>query len=385
MRTIILPQKSHNTIFIALISVLILLVAFLHYSTSVHLQYLHEFYRAFFYVPIILAAFRYQFKGGVITAIIIILIYFPHIVFQWGGDFLSNFSRFLEMFMYLVIGAVTGILAQREHNEQQRFQTTAEKLELSYEQLKTQSEKLAEIEEQLRHSERLSLLGELSASLAHEVRNPLGSIWGIVEILQEKCKNIDDNSKFLDILSKEVKRLNEVVENFLSLAKKARLSLKTCNLLEIVQSVVLLLRNKIKKSKIDIQIDFPDLPILVKADEIQLRQIFINLILNSITAIQNSGSIIIKAELEDGAFINENNGKIRFVRLSIIDSGKGIEKNTMEQIFKPFYTTKKEGTGLGLNIVKRIADQNKWKIHLQSELDVGTTFTIIFPLESKNV
>ncbi len=368
--------KLNKTWFV-LIGVLILFVATLHYSTPTHLHYLHELYRGFFYIPIILAAFRFQFKGGLASAIAIIVIYLPHVVFQWGGDFLYNFSRFLEMVMYLVVGAVAGHLAERERNERKKYQQVATKLERSYEQLKVQSEKLAEIEEHLRASERLSVLGELTASLAHEVRNPLGSIWGVVEILKDECKKEGKDSEFTDILIEEVKRLNLIVENYLNLVRKPKLYIKNCNLREVVQSVIYLLNYKAKKQGIGLVIDFPDEPVFIKANENQLQQILINMILNSMAAIQDQGTITIKAEIIPLEVIPKN----YTVSLSVIDTGHGIDPETKDKIFQPFFTTREAGTGLGLSIIKRIVDQNKWKIDVDSETGKGTTITIIFPVE----
>ena len=364
-----------------LIGVLIVVVAILHYTTPVHLRHLHELYRAFFYLPIILAAFRFQLKGGLTSSISVIILYLPHVVFQWGGDFLSNFSRFLEMAMYLLIGWVAGILAQRELKERQKYQNAAAELEQSYRQLKIQSEKLSEIEEQLRVSERLSILGELSASLAHEVRNPLGSIWGAVEILQDKLKKQGEDSEFTELLLQEVKRLNQVVENYLSLARKTPLMLQSCNLQEVVQSVIHLLTVKARKQGINLQRKFPKQPIFIEADENQLRQILINLILNAMAAIAASGTITIKAELTPDRLSPDNKRPPETVHLSIIDTGPGMEPQIIQQIFKPFFTTRQDGTGLGLNIVKRIVEQNKWKIQVDSKPGHGTTMTIILPLE----
>lgn len=371
-------KKNSNQKWFFLIGMLIVIVAIFHYSTPVRLHQFHELYRILFYLPIILAAFRYQLKGALTISAIIIAIYLPHIVFQWGGDFLFNFSRFLQMLMYLVIGAVAGILAQRERNERIRYQQAAAELERSYERLKTQSEKLAEFEEQLRASERLSVLGELAASLAHEVRNPLGSIWGVVEILQDKFNKKGKDVEFMEILVKEVRRLNKVVETYLTLSRKPRLSLQSNNLQEIVQSAIDLLISKARKQGVDLHTDLVSQPIFIKTDDNQLRQILINLILNSLAAIPDRGSITIKTELIPPEDQNQN---LYAVHLSVIDNGQGIEQKNIEKIFKPFYTTKEEGTGLGLSIVKRIVDQNKWDIKVSSKTDEGTTITLIFPRE----
>lgn len=374
-------DQNSNRRWILLISLLIILIASLHYSTTIKLHYLHELYWTFFYIPIILAAFRFQFKGGIISAVIVIVLNLPHVVFQWGGDLLFNISRFLEMVIYIVVGAVAGHLAGGERKERKKYQQAATELEWSYEQLKVQSEQLAEMEEQLRASERLSILGELAASLAHEVRNPLGSIWGVVEILKDDCKKEGRISEFTEVLIQEVKRLNLVVENYLNLARQPKLHAKACNLLEIVQSVIYLLNYKARRQGIQLVTNFPDEPIWIKANESQLQQILINLILNSMAAILDKGTVTIRAEIRDFDQAVVPSARHNLARLSVIDTGHGIDPATKEKIFNPFFTTQTDGTGLGLSIVKRIVDQNKWKINVESEPGKGTAITITFPSE----
>ena len=367
-----LSPKTAEAAFIALIAVLIAIVTSLHYTTSVQMHNWHEVYRIFFYVPVILAAFRYRVRGGIITALVSIVIYYPHIVFQWGGGFLNNFSRFLQMAMYVVIGLVTGILAEREHREQRRYQRVADELKLSYQRLQEQAEQMAELEDQLRLSERLSVLGELSASLAHEVRNPLASIWGVVEILQDKCGQLEGQTEFMDILVKEVKRLNEVVSNYLALAKKSRVKVTKCSLPAVIRSVVMLLNYRARRAQIRLITQLPDDDVYIRADEGQLRQMLINLVLNAIAAVEDEGDVTISLMKEPDQ---------RRATLAIRDTGVGIAKSNFKKIFHPFYTTKPDGTGLGLSIVKRIADQQNWQLGVESTLNAGTTISIIFPME----
>ena len=372
-------EKHHWTI---VIGCLIFAIAALHYSTPIHLHQLHELYRILFYLPIILAVFRFQLTGGLMTALVIIIIYIPHVVFQWGGDFFANFSRFLQMVMYVVIGAVAGILAKREWQERIKYQKTAAELDRSYQQLKAQSEQLAEIEEQRLNFERLSVIGELAASLAHEVRNPLGSIWGAVEILENKFDKESKEYEFLDILVQEVRRLNAVVENYLALVRQPQTVLQKFDLNETVASVILLLGFKAKKQNVITSRDFCESNIFIKADENQLRQVLINLVLNSLAAMPSGGHVTLRTELVSNTTQGANSGK---AQVSIIDTGVGIAPEDIEKIFQPFYTTRNDGTGLGLNIVKRIADQNKWEIKVDSKINQGTTITIIFPLETDDV
>ncbi|MEE4311118.1 MAG: ATP-binding protein [candidate division KSB1 bacterium] len=361
------------------ISAMIIVIAIMHYITPVQLHHLHELYRVFFYLPIIFAAFIFQLRGGLISALIVIIIYMPHVVFQWGGAFLHNLGRFLEMIMYLAVGLVAGIISDREKRERLRYQRAATELEDSYAALKTQSEKLSGMEEQLRTSERLSLLGELSASLAHEVRNPLGSIWGAVEILQEKLRGNPEHTEFLSILVKEVKRLNKVVENYLSLGRQPNIDIQRLDLKDVINSILFLFQLRTVQKNIELKTDLPERNILVRGDENQLRQILTNLLLNAIAAIGESGSITLRLEEMDNGMHHK-----AAVKLSVSDSGSGISKEELNNIFTPFYTTRKAGTGLGLSIVKRIADQYKWKLEISSTPGTGTTISLIMPKEEIN-
>ncbi|HDP97692.1 MAG TPA: sensor histidine kinase [bacterium] len=363
--------KEKKTIWMLFIGLLIAMVAALHYTTPTKLHHFHELYRALFYLPIILSAFRFQLKGGITAAFAVIAIYLPHVVFQWGGDFLYNFSRFLEMLMYLVIGTVAGLFAQRESAERKKYQQAALELKTSYHQLQKQSEKITEIEDRLRTSERLSILGELAATLAHEVRNPLGAIWGVVEILNDEYKSMDRNSEFLDLLNNEVKRLDQVVENYLMLGRRSDAIATKCNLFDLAHSVVLLLTHKARKQNVKLNLSFSNKNLYILSNELQFQQILINLILNSLTALPKGGEIEIKGEASDHS-----------VRLSVVDNGKGIAPENLSEVFKPFFSTSETGTGLGLSIVKRIVEQNKWKLDIQSTVNHGTTVAIVFPAES---
>ncbi|MFZ5515880.1 MAG: ATP-binding protein [Candidatus Zhuqueibacterota bacterium] len=373
-------ESSRNTTWILFIGALIIAIATLHYAIPTRMPHLHELLRAFFYLPIILAAYRFRLKGGLSAAAVVIALYFPHVVFQWGGDFLSNFSRFLAMVMFLVVGSVAGTLSRREWEERRKYRETVRELEHSYRQLKSQSEKLTEIEDQLRTAERLSVLGELTASLAHEVRNPLGSIWGVVEILKSDCFKEGKSSEFMDILINEVKRLNQVVENYLNFARKPQVTKQSCNLAFVSRSVVYLLNYKAQRQGISFALDFPASPMELVTDENQLRQILINLLLNSIYAMPDGGEITIRGE-----YLPSNQAEeFHWIRLTIRDTGQGMTQETLSDIFKPFFTTKPTGTGLGLKIVKRIIDQNKWKMDVKSSPSQGTDFTITIPPEKKD-
>ena len=361
-----------------IISIFIVLITFLHYFTTIQLPHFHAVYARAYYIPIILAAFWYGLRGGFITSVGISLMYLPHVIFQWGGG-LGNLSRFLEIVMFNVVGFLTGYMVQRVREQRNRYQQAARELEQSYEKLTEQTERMFEMEDQLRTSDRLAVLGELTASLAHEVRNPLGSIRGTVDILRKKYTPDSKQMEFFQILVKEVNRLNDVVENYLELAKPRRQFMAERNVADIIQSVLDLLSTKARKEMINLILVNPSKIITVFTDENLLRQILLNVILNAMASIEKSGRVLIsptliEGETVEGVIIQKN------VSITVSDTGKGIPASEIEKVFEPFYTTKAGGTGLGMAIAKRAVQQLGGEIKLESKEGVGTTVIITIPL-----
>jgi len=352
---------------------LVTIVTLLHYSTKTSMPHWHEVYKTLYFIPIILAAFWFDLVGALATSLIISLVYLPHVIFQWGGSFSYNSSRILMILLYNIIALVTGYLAQREKQERARYQEAAEKLDDSFERLKRQSDQLRLIEEKLRQTERLSTLGELTASLAHEVRNPLGSIKGVAEILSEEYEESGKNREFVEILQMEVSRLDEVVGNYLNFARTNRIQKKSTNLVDVLQSTLALVRVKINHAGIKMRVRLPEEDVIILGDEHLLRQALLNLILNAINAMPDGGALTVN--------LNE---KEEFVEICLKDSGVGIPQNKMKDIFRVFYTTRESGTGLGLPISKRIIEEHGGKLLLKSEDQKGTQAIIILPKITTN-
>jgi two-component system sensor histidine kinase HydH len=163
-------------------------ISLLHYLTPLNLPFLHDIYQRLYYLPIILAAFWYGFRGGLACSIFVSIVYAPHLLFQWGGHLTMEMEKYLEIILYNIVGGITGFLSQKERERSAELQETAKGLDESYKKLQAQSERIIAIEEKLRRSEKLSTLGEMAAVLAHEIRNPLGSIRGTAEILKDDYK-----------------------------------------------------------------------------------------------------------------------------------------------------------------------------------------------------
>jgi len=352
------------------VAVLLLLVAgvtLLHYTTSVQMENYHGIYRRLYYLPIILGGLWFGLRGGVATALGVSVIYAPHVIFQWGHHPSTSLDQYLEIMLYNGIGFLTGLLSSRQQDETERHRKTATSLEESYHHLREQADQILEIEEQLRRADRLSALGELSAGMAHEIRNPLGSIRGTAEILRDGVPQDDPRLEFADILLKEVDRLNKVVQDFLDFARPGDPPMSHADLNRAIDEVVLLLGKQAEKAGVRMRFDAGETPDLC-GDIEKLKQVVLNLALNALQAMPDGGHLDIATESRDDR-----------IHLILRDSGGGIPAGQLEKIFNPFFTTRDDGTGLGLAITHRIVQQHQGTIRVESEPGAGTCFKLEFP------
>jgi signal transduction histidine kinase len=355
---------------IALLGVSIIVISLLHYLTPLHLHYLHDIFQRFYYLPIILSALWFGFRGGLACALAVSVAYAPHILFQWGGHLTVEMEKYLEIVMYNVVGGVTGLLAQREREKSLELQRTAEGLEESCRKLQDQSERIIAIEEQLRRSEKLSTLGEMAAVLAHEIRNPLGSIRGTAEILRDDFQPGTPKHEFIEIQIKETERLNHVVEDFLRLARPQAAEMRRCSLREELETIVTLTANEARQRGINLEFELPADELAVSGDGEKLRQAFLNIVLNALQATPAGGSVTITAGR------NADCCEIRFR-----DTGPGIPAEVRERIFEPFFTTKPDGTGLGLAVTRKIVEAHHGTLDVEGEVGAGTLVTVRLPIQ----
>lgn len=354
---------------VTIISISILCISLLHYLTPLHLHYLHDIFQRFYYLPILLAALWFGFRGGLAAALAVSILYTPHILFQWGGHVVMEMEKYLEIVLYNVVGSITGLLAGREQERSAELQKTARGLEASYRQLQQQSEHILAVEEQLRRAEKLSTLGEMAAVLAHEIRNPLGSIRGTAEILKDDYPVGTPKHEFIDIQIKETERLNNVVEDFLRMARQQPLAISNCSIIEELETIVKLTENQARLGNISIITAFQNRDLMVKADGEKLRQAFLNIMINALQATPPGGTVKLAAERIQGSCL-----------ITFSDSGAGVDRQLLEKIYEPFFTTKSDGTGLGLAITRKIIEGHGGTIAIESEPGKGTTVSINLPL-----
>lgn len=234
----------------------------------------------------------------------------------------------------------------------------------------TQEKKL---QEHLFEEEKSRVLIQLVAGLVHEIRNPLTSIKTFVEMIPSKIDNRTFRKEIVAHLPNEIDRLNKLLESLINYAKPTGQNAGVIDLSTLLKSVALLFRSNIENKGCSLLLDIKN-ELYIKGDEDQIKQVLINLVLNAVESMNNKNydytdRAIIKLKL-----YSENNKNI----IEIKDNGIGMSKETLHYAFEPFYTTKTEGTGLGLGISKQFIKENKGEIQLESELDKGSKFTLIF-------
>ncbi len=223
---------------------------------------------------------------------------------------------------------------------------------------------LKAIESQMDLRDKLSSLGEISAGIAHELRNPMGVIAGYTKILQKKA---DETIRpTVNAISREIMVMDRIISDFLSFARPVELNLADIDLKSIIQYC--LMATAEKRNDIELQLSLNDLP-PVKGDEVLMRQAFINLLQNALDAMPQGGTLS----------ISSSPGGDGFLEITVADTGHGISENVRDKIFLPFFTTKEKGTGLGLALVHKIVVSHGGTIQVESG-DEGTAFRLRFPL-----
>jgi len=240
---------------------------------------------------------------------------------------------------------------------------------------------MKQIEGEMKRVEGLALIGELAAGIAHEVRNPLASISGSIQMLKEDLGKNEMSTRLMDIVLREIGRLNNLVSDFLLFARPTQPIHETFDLTQLVtESLALFKHRGMWTKKGQVETDFRG-PVRMESDPEQIRQILWNLYVNACEAMPNGGRLYIHTESVVAA---EGSGKAQnMVKMVIRDTGEGFSDRALGQLFTPFFTTKEGGTGLGLAIVKRIVEELKGNASGRNHDEGGAEVTILLPTSSK--
>ncbi|MFK5925620.1 MAG: ATP-binding protein [Desulfuromusa sp.] len=358
-------KTNQNWLKITVILLLVFILALFHYLTGIERSPYYGFYCRLYYLPIVLGGLWFCLRGGIATALLVSVLFAPHVFFKWGQTEVIPLEHYLELVLFNLTGFLTGFLSSRINFQSLRAEKNMQQLSESFTKLREQANLIVEIEDQLRQADRLTALGELSAGMAHEIRNPLGSIRGTAEILRDALPDNNQYTEFSEILIKEVDRLNRVVEDFLNFAQPTTNEQHDFKPDEILHEVLQLCRQQVTKGNIQIHWQENPLPAAVGVAA-QFKQVFLNLILNALQAMTSGGELWIESE------VGENNQIILIFR----DNGPGIPAADLDRIFNPFFTTKSKGTGLGLAITYRILKNHCGEISVANSPEGGAVFTM---------
>ena len=311
-----------------------------------HIHWLHALHGRFCYIPIVIASSWFGLRGGLYSAALISVLVLPYVLAKELGTH-SLAGEIVEIVFYFAIAIVTGSLVEREL-----------KIRKKHEQTNLQLEK----------SHRLSMVGQIAAGVAHEIKNPLASIKGSVEILTDDKTKKSDKEEFKNIVLSEIKRIDATVTNFLELSRSKNYNFEKIEFSSIVKTCLKQINVHASKTNIVIEENLkPD--IYINGDKEKVHQVLLNLLLNAIQASQDQSKII----------VNLSDSKSKAL-LQVIDYGEGIPEETIDKIFDPFFTTKPSGSGLGLALVKNIIEKHNATIEFESTPNEGTTVTVTFPI-----
>lgn len=234
-----------------------------------------------------------------------------------------------------------------------------------------------ELEEDLKRTDRLAMVGTLAAGLAHEIRNPLGGIKGAAQLLKRSLDRGSPLLEFANIMIREVDRVDKLIEQLLDLSRPAKLELAPVNIHEVLDDVLLLETQAAEEPSIIVKKRFdPSLP-PIRGDRAQLTQVFLNFVKNAVQAMNGSGALTVTTRVETDFHIRgEGNHRSRLIWVDIEDEGVGIKEEDLPHIFSPFFSTKHSGTGLGLAVCYRIVKEHGGLIRVESVEGKGTTFRI---------
>jgi signal transduction histidine kinase len=335
-----------------------------HHLTPDSQVLLHSVLEHLYVLPVAVAGLFFGWKGGLPAAILAVLCFEPGVLFSRPFEPASErrlVSQIAEMFDIVLVGVIVGAFADVQRRQRSALEQTTRQLSTVYRELQDNFDRL-------KRSERLYAIGQLSAGLAHEIRNPLASIAGATGILQRHPASPEKRAECLDIISRETQRLNRLLTSFLNFARPRPPEYQFVEPGPILDSVVELAAHAIDRKPITfrkhVEADMPGF----ECDPEQIQQVLLNLLINAVQAMDNGGGIVVSACTRGGKAVIE-----------IRDQGGGVSQEHWDRIFDPFFTTKENGTGLGLSVAHQIVAQHGGVLTAERNQDGGMTFSISLP------
>lgn len=340
----------------------ILALSALHQIVPLSYIQLHNFMQHLYFLPIVVAGVVFGWRASLWCTAAVGLTQAPHIAVAWSAEPVYAMDLLLEGPVFCIAGMVAGLLADRERQYRASLEMTKRKLEQVYLELQQNVERL-------KKAERLSAAGQLSAGLAHEIRNPLASICGAAGILKRGNATGESVVDCLSIIDVEAQRLNRLLTSFLQFARPRPPKMQPMEVEPMIDSVLALADHAHRAPGVVVLKEIGAALPEIEGDPEQLKQVVLNLVINAIQATPKAGAVRVGAALEGEC-----------LRVTVRDEGVGIPEADLPRIFEPFFTTKDDGTGLGLAVSARIVEQHGGRLSAHPNEGRGMTFRLDLPL-----
>ncbi|MBS3907096.1 MAG: HAMP domain-containing protein [Syntrophaceae bacterium] len=261
------------------------------------------------------------------------------------------------------------------------FNQMAGDLKEAQDRIIEEAETKLRLERDLRQSEKLAAIGQLASGLAHEIGTPLNIISGRVELAKRKLDDKEGVQKNLDIVIQQTERITKIIQRLLGFVRKKKPEQRNLNITALLETTLDFLDHEIQKQKVKVVRETEDPLPSVMGDPDQLQQVFLNIVLNAVQSMPEGGTLHLSASTQVTSKEGLEDGKRRYVEVKVQDTGMGMEREVMDNIFNPFFTTKEKdkGTGLGLTVSQGIVQDHEGWIELESETGKGSLFKIYLP------
>lgn len=354
-------KSSRNAVLhAALVTGAFIVVGLLHQTVPHTSIFWHNLFQWLYYGLAAIAAARFGLRGGLFAAAASLAGYLPHLT---EPDTPIAFENYCAQFIALLVtSAVIGRIADRERHRRAELNTALNELGQAHRDLQAGVE-------QLRSAARLAAVGQLAASLAHEIRNPLASIQGAVSALDHSGAADETCREMRQIIWKECGRLRNLLTGLLDFARPRATEYKIVDAAQMLDSVIALVGPAAAKNGITLRKEIAPGVASLECDPEQLTQVILNLALNAVQAMPGGGEIVMSARRSGASLL-----------VQIRDQGIGISAANVDRIFDPFFTTKQSGTGLGLAVAYRIVSDHGGGITVERNADKGMTFSVRLPL-----
>jgi signal transduction histidine kinase len=353
-----------------IIVIVMLLFGYIYYNV---LKSYHDLYIILFFYPLMYAALTYRLRGVLISGVAFLAIVIPHGFLLEHDAYAVVRTMLFALFAFLISSLGATLL-----NYLERQLDSYREIVYLNQELNKYINQLEKMQRQLIQSEKMNALGELSASVAHEINNPLAGVLVYAKLLQKQVNSgtikKDELITNLSKIENAVTYCSNIVRSLLNFARQTEPSLNPVKIPDVIDQVMTLVGHQAQIKRITVvrKEENPLPPVM--ADFAQIQQVFVNIVVNAIQATSEGGKLTITVTSEDGS-----------VKTAFSDTGVGIKPEHMEKLFTPFFTTKADvkGVGLGLSVSYGIVERHGGKIEVQSEFGIGSTFTVILPIRGQ--